>query len=111
MKKFAFIFRLNGASPAVPTAEQLAERLTWLSDLIDNQTVVDRGNTLTSTPARRIDAEGGIEEDVCDDYSFFISGYLVIQAQNIDQAVTIALSNPIYKVGGTIEVREVVQRP
>lgn len=108
MKKFAFIFRLNSASPA---AEQLAERLAWLSDLIENQTVIDKGNTLLFSPIRRIDAEGGIEEDVHDDHAFLISGYLVIQAQNIDQAVTVALSNPIYKAGGTIEVREVVQRP
>ncbi len=108
MKKFAFIFRLNSASAVVSSAEQLSERLAWLSDLIDNQTVIDRGNTLLSTPARRIDAERVIEEGVHDDHTFFISGYLVIQAQDIDQAVTIALSNPIYKVGGTIEVREVV---
>ncbi len=56
MKKFAFIFRLNSASAVVPSAEQLSERLAWLSDLTDNQTVIDRGNTLLSTPARRIDA-------------------------------------------------------
>lgn len=111
MKKFAFIFRLNSASTGIASTEQVAERLAWLNALIDNHTVIDRGNTLMPIPAKQIHSEGLIKEGVYDDNSFFISGYLVIEAPNIDQAVTIALSNPIYKVGGTIEVREVVQRP
>ena len=38
----------------------------------------------------------------------FISGYIVVRAENIEEAVEMAKGNPIFKIGGSIEVREVL---
>lgn len=109
MKEFTLIFRLNSA--AVPSPEQLAERLAWLTAMIDSNTVINRGNILAPIPVKTIySTTVVVDERVEDTDSFFINGYLVIQAQSMDEAVTIAKTNPIFKVGGKIEVREVLQR-
>lgn len=39
----------------------------------------------------------------------FISGYIVVKADTIDEAVEMAKGNPIFAIGGSIEVREVIK--
>ncbi len=112
MKEFALIFRLNNDIVPSPEqlAEQLAERLAWLTALINSNTVIYRGHTLAPIPAKTIYSTVVVDGRVADNNSFFISGYLVIQAQNMDEAMEVAKTNPIFNVGGSIEIREVVQR-
>ncbi|MEO3402903.1 YciI family protein [Mucilaginibacter sp. CAU 1740] len=40
----------------------------------------------------------------------FISGYIVVCAETIEEVVGLAKGNPIFKIGGNIEVREVMKR-
>ena len=39
----------------------------------------------------------------------FIVGYVIVRTATIDEAVEMAKENPIFKIGGNIEVREVLK--
>ncbi|MFA4978859.1 MAG: YciI family protein, partial [Sphingobacterium sp.] len=39
----------------------------------------------------------------------YVSGFIVVRTENIDEAVEIAKQNPIFKIGGSIEVRELLK--
>ena len=43
------------------------------------------------------------------EYAVFISGYLIVRTETIDEAVELAKANPIFKIGGNVEVREIVK--
>jgi hypothetical protein len=40
----------------------------------------------------------------------FLVGYVIVRTETIDEAVEMAKENPIFKIGGNIEVREVLKR-
>lgn len=74
---------------------------------------MDKGNTLLPTlgSAKTIKPNNRVTEGVYTEIEEFISGYVVIKADTIDDAVEIAKNNPIFEqVGGNIEVREVLKR-
>ncbi|MFD2556483.1 YciI family protein [Sphingobacterium tabacisoli] len=113
MKEFALIFRLKDISDFRPTPEQMQERMNWLAGIASQNMLVDKGNTLLpfAGSAKHVQADHSITDGAYTEIKEFISGYIVIKADNIDQAVEIAKANPIFKqVGGSIEVREVLQR-
>jgi hypothetical protein len=112
MKDFALIFRLNDLADFKPSAEQMQERMNWLAAIVSQNKLVDKGNTLLPTPggAKTINAEQVVSDGPFTEIKEFISGYIVIRTETIDEAVEIAKSNPIFKIGGNIEVREVLKR-
>lgn len=38
-----------------------------------------------------------------------ISGYLVVQAESIEEARCLLAGNPVYEAGGTVEIRELLR--
>lgn len=113
MKEFALIFRLKDIADFRPSPEQMQERMNWLAGLAAQNLLVDKGNTLLPTPgSAKVVRPGNVVTDgPYTEIKEFISGYVVIRAENIDKAVEIAKANPIFEqVGGNIEVREIMQR-
>jgi hypothetical protein len=113
MKEFALIFRLNDMTAFKPSPEQMQERMTWLSGIAAQNKLADRGNTLLPTPgsAKTIRSVDVVTEGPFAVGKEFITGYVVVKAESIDEAIAIAKGNPVFKIGGSIEVREVLQRP
>lgn len=113
MKEFALIFRLKDISDFKPSPEQMQERMNWLGSIAAQNRLVDKGNTLLPIPgsAKTVKADNVVTDGPYTEIKEFISGYVVIRAENIDEAVEIAKANPIFdQVGGNIEVREVLKR-
>ena len=113
MKEFALIFRLKNIADFKPSPEQMQERMNWLGSIAAQNKLVDKGNTLLPLPgsAKIIKADNIVTDGPYTEIKEFISGYIVIRANNIDEAVEIAKANPIFdQVGGNIEVREVLKR-
>lgn len=112
MKEFALIFRLNDQSSFKPSPEQMQERMNWLAGIVSQNKLADKGNTLLPTPAsaKKINAAKVVSDGPYTEIKEFISGYIVVKTESIDEAVEMAKSNPIFKIGGNIEVREVLKR-
>lgn len=113
MKEFALIFRLKDISDFKPSPEQMQERMNWLGSIAAQNKIADKGNTLLPIPgsAKTVKPNNVVTDGPYTEIKEFISGYVVIKAENIDEAVEIAKANPIFgQVGGSIEVREVLKR-
>jgi len=113
MKEFALIFRLKDIADFKPSPEQMQEKMNWLGSIAAQNKLVDKGNTLLPIPgsAKTVKPNNVVTDGPYTEIKEFISGYIVISAENIDEAVEIAKLNPIFEqVGGSIEVREVMKR-
>ncbi|RAV30664.1 YciI family protein [Sinomicrobium soli] len=113
MKEFALIFRLRDIADFKPSPEQMQERMNWLGSIAAQNKLADKGNTLLPVPgsAKTVKPNNVVTDGPYTEIKEFISGYIVVKAENIDEAVEIAKANPIFgQVGGNIEVREVLKR-
>lgn len=112
MKEFALIFRLTDISDFQPSPEQMQERMQWLASIAAQNKLVDKGNTLLPAPtsAKTVRPGNVLTDGPYTEIKEFISGYIVIRTDSIEEAVAIAQENPIFKIGGSIEVREVLKR-
>lgn len=112
MKDFALIFRLSKVEDFKPSPQQMQERMNWLAGLVAQNKVVDKGNTLLPGPAnaKTIKPDNIVTDGPFTEIKEFITGYIVVKTENIDEAVEIAKTNPIFSLGGTIEVREILTR-
>ncbi|MEN7548713.1 YciI family protein [Rapidithrix thailandica] len=112
MKEFALIFRLNDVADFKPSPEQMQERMNWLGSIAAQNKLSDKGNTLLPMPgtAKVVKPDNLVTDGPFTEIKEFISGYVVVKAENIEEAVEMAKGNPIFKIGGNIEVREVLKR-
>ncbi|MFD2918892.1 YciI family protein [Terrimonas rubra] len=113
MKEFALIFRLKDIGDFKPSPEQMQQRMNWLAGIAAQDKLVDKGNTLLPAPgsAKTVKPNNVVTDGPYTEIKEFISGYIVIKAESIDEAVAIAKENPIFEqVGGSIEVREILKR-
>jgi hypothetical protein len=111
MKEFALIFRLKGVADFKPSPEQMQERMKWLGAIAADNKLADKGNTLLPFPASaRTISPNGIVTDGPHSTKDLVTGYVVVKAASIDEAIEMARKNPIFKIGGSIEVREVLKR-
>lgn len=112
MKEFALIFRIKDLADFKPSPEQMQERMNWLAGIAAQNKLVDKGNTLLPIQgsARTVKPGEVVTDGPYTEIKEFISGYIVVKAENIDEAVEMAKGNPIFKIGGNIEVREVLKR-
>ena len=113
MKEFVLIFRLKDISDFRPTPEQMQERMNWLAGIAPQSKLVDKGNTLLpfAGSAKTVKPNNEVTDGVYTENKEFVSGYVVVKSETIDEAVEIAKANPIFdQVGGNIEIREVLKR-
>ncbi|NHA08105.1 transcription initiation protein [Mucilaginibacter sp. HC2] len=111
MKDFVLIFRLNNPD-FKPSPEQMQERMNWLAGIAAQNKLADKGNTLSVGNAKTVKGSDLVTDGPYTEIKEFVSGYIIVKTETIDEAVEFAKSNPIFKIGGSIEVREVlVHRP
>ena len=112
MKEFALIFRIKDISDFKPSPEQMQERMNWLGSIAAQNKLADKGNTLLPSPesAKTVKPDNVVTDGPYTEIKEFIAGYIVVKVETIEEAVEIAKANPIFKVGGNIEVREVLKQ-
>lgn len=109
MKEFALIFRLSKDSETKPSPEQLQERMNWLAGIAAQNKLANKGNTLSPMAAKTVKPDNVVTDGPFTEIKEFVSGYMIVKTETIEEAVELAKANPIFKVGGSIEVREVMQ--
>lgn len=112
MKEFALIFRLNNIADFKPSPEQMQERMNWLAGIAAQNKLADKGNTLLPIQgsAKTVKPDNIVTDGPYTEIKEFISGYVIVRTETIDEAVELAKENPIFKIGGNIEVREILKR-
>ncbi len=112
MKEFTLIFRMSDFSKVKPSPEQMQERMNWLAGIASQNKLVDKGNSLLPGPesAKTVRSNDVVTDGPYTEIKEFIVGYVIVKAEDIDEAVEMTKSNPIFKIGGNIEVREVLKR-
>lgn len=112
MKEFALIFRLNDIADFKPSPEQMQERMNWLAGIVAQNKLVDKGNTLLPTPgsAQTVKPGNVVTDGPFTEIKEFVVGFVVVRTADIEEAVALAKENPIFKIGGSIEVREVLKQ-
>lgn len=108
MKEFALIFRLNKDSNAKPSPEQIQERMNWLASIAAQDKLADKGNALSPVSAKTIKPGNVVTDGPYAEIKEFISGYMIVKTETIEEAIELAKANPIFKIGGNIEVREIL---
>lgn len=102
MPKYLFVYH-GGKRPETPEegAVVMDKWIAWLSQL--GADIVDGGNPARPSKtvfADRVADDGGANP---------VTGYSLIRARNIDDAVAKASSCPILDAGGNVEVAEAVE--
>lgn len=92
--------------------KEIKSRLAWLDKIKNSGAVVDLGGTLPPIPlmGATILANSSIVPGAFKEVSHFLTGYLVLQAENLEQALELVKDNPILMAGGSIELREIITR-
>jgi hypothetical protein len=89
----------GGTMPESPEegAKVMAAWMSWYDSLGD--TVVDRGNPLAIR--KQVKPDGSVGGD-----SGSVNGYVIIEADSVDEAVAIARGCPVLQGGSTLQVAE-----
>jgi len=110
MKDFLLIYRADYGVVANASPEEMQTRtqgwMDWIAGLAAQNKLTDRGN--------RLMPQGKImkNEEIISDGPFAeikesIMGYSIIKAGSTEEATQLAKGCPIFKIGGTVEVREI----
>lgn len=111
MNEFVLMFRMDITNPeAQPTQEQMKtymqQWMEWINEIADNGQLADGGNHL-SRQGRVLKANNLVVDCpyIADNNS--IAGYIIILADNLDEATKIAKKCPILSGQNTsVEIRE-----
>lgn len=112
MKEFMLVFRLNNIDHFKPSPEQIQERLNWLAGIAAQNKLADKGNSLLpfTGSAKTVSPGSVVTDGPYTEIKEFIVGYVIVRTETIDEAVEMAKENPIFKLGGNIEIREVLKQ-
>ena len=107
------IFRRDFTTPDVqPSPEQLQSMMKywqeWMGGIAAQNKIVDRGNRLDDE-GRVLKAGGVVINGPYVEIKEAIGGYIIIRASSLNEATEIAKGCPILKIGGNVEVRELVK--
>lgn len=105
MDAYLFLFRLPAGFSARPSEEAVRARQAWFGALAAEGRIVDRGQTLSPHPGVILQADGSELPAGAEAGQPWVSGYVVVKAEGWDQARALARTNPVFEVGGSVEVR------
>ena len=104
MPQFVVVY-LGGNPPSSPEEGQkhFAEYIEWLATL--GEAAVSPANPLKDTRTM------GPDGSVSDGGQSTMSGYTILQADSMDEALSMVKTCPFLKIGGSLEVSERVEMP
>ena len=108
MKEFVLIFRTPNNPESKPSPEQIQARMAWLENIEKQGKLADKGKALSPADAKTIKPDNIVTDGPYTAAKEFVSGYMIVKTDTIDEAVELAKANPVFKMGGNIELREVM---
>ncbi len=111
MKEFMMIFRMAPMGDFQPTPEQMQESIKQWQDWIGGiaaQGKFGSTNQLGFT-GKTLKADGVVTDGPYAEVKEIVGGYIIVKADDIDDAVKLANGCPILFMGGHVEVRDIMQ--
>lgn len=110
MSQFLFVYRGGmgaGASPA-EMQQQMQRWMTWLKELGEKGFIKDPGQPLERT-GKVVSGKQKLVTDGPYAEKDLVSGFTLVQAQDLKQATELSLGCPIFAYDGSVEVRPVAK--
>ncbi len=112
MKEFLFVFRRDFTASAIQLSpEQLQSMMKpwqdWMGGLAAQNKLASSGNRLASE-GKVVKSSKVITNGPYVEMKEAIGGYILVNANNMDEAAELAKGCPILTIGGNVEVRQVV---
>ena len=112
MKEFLLVFRRdNSSADQQPSPEQMQEMMKhwqdWMGSLAAQNKLSNAGNRLASE-GRVVNPNKLVTNGPYVELKEAIGGYIIVRAENIDEAAELSKGCPILHIGGNVEVRTIV---
>lgn len=109
-QKFMMIFRFTPNPEYQPTSQEKAQMKEAWGSFIGNIAIKEK---LESTHqlgfnGKQISADLSISDGIQLSNNKTISGNMIVKANSLDEAIEIAKDSPILKMGGSVEVRNII---
>lgn len=105
------IFRMAQDTDFQPTPEQMQESIKHWQDWIGG--IAAQGKFVNTNQlgftGKTLKADGVITDGPYAEVKEIVGGYIIVKADDIDEAMKLAQGCPILYVGGHVEVREIMQ--
>lgn len=108
MTDYVVIFR-HAKAGYVPTQEEIKRRMEWLGGIAGRDKLADRGRTLIEKNARTLyPGDEAVDAPYTGSGGDFVSGFMIVKAETLDDAAELVKANPIFAMGGSVELREAI---
>lgn len=109
-QQFMMIFRYSPNPEYTPTPQEMEQMRQDWGSFIGNIAIAEK---LISTyqlgfEGQQINSDASITEGILIADNQTISGNMIVKAHSLDAAMTMAKDSPILKMGGTVEVRNII---
>ena len=110
MTEFLYIYRGYNADTSETDRQQTMQKwMTWMKELGEKGYLKTVGSPLEKTGKVVSGQRKAVSDGPFAETKDLISGYTIVQAKDIDDAVAASLGCPIFLVGGVVEVRPILQ--
>ena len=108
MSEFTYLFRGRKTSGSPEEMQQHFEKwVTWFKDLGANGYIKDPGRPLENAGKVVRGKQKVVNDGPYAEAKDVVGGYIVVEAEDLTQAVELSKNCPILEVGGSVEVRPV----
>jgi hypothetical protein len=111
MQEFMMIFRMAPVADFQPTPEQMQESIQQWQGWIGG--IAAQGKFLSTNQlgftGKTLHADGVITDGPYAEVKEIVGGYIIVKAENLDDATELAQGCPILFMGGHVEIREIMQ--
>ena len=110
MKEFLYLFRGGDARTANASAEVMQEHMgkwmKWMEDMGKQGKFV--GGLPLNADGKTVKSRGIVTDGPFAEGKEMVGGYLVVKADNLNEATEMSKGCPIFDLDGTVEVREIL---
>ena len=110
MKDFMMIFRTEKNDRPAPSPEEMQQMVKVWQDWIGGiaaQGKFDSTNALGGQ-GKTVHSNGMVTDGPFAEIKEIVGGYIIVKAENLDEAVKLSEGCPTLAIGGTVEVRDVM---
>lgn len=113
MKEFMMIFRSERQDRPKPSPEQMQASIKQWQDWIGGIAAQGKfiGTNALGSQGQTIDSKGIVTDGPYAEIKEFVGGYIIVKADNLEDAVKLSAGCPVLGLGGKVEVRDVMVLP
>ncbi|MEM6631901.1 MAG: YciI family protein [Bacteroidota bacterium] len=111
MNEFMMLFRHIPNPSFVPSPEQIEAEIKKWQDWIGGIAAQGKFNQTNQLgyEGKMVKADGVVTDGPYAELKEIMGGYIIVKAQDLDEAVTLAAGCPIFERGGSVEVRPILK--